>query len=331
MARIEDVATLAGTSVGTVSRVVNGNSRVRPDLRARVEAAIETLGYRPNALAQSLRRRRSRTLGLVVPDITNPFFAELAKNAEAAAAAVGHSLILCNSHDSLVDERIYLQTLIDRQVDGVILVPIVDDKRVPLPKGIPIVVVDRYLPGADVVMIDHAIGERSAAEYLVGLGHRLIACISGPRAFIGAKLRHRGYAVVVEPLLSEVRLNVDDYSRFGSFDYQGGLQAARELLRLQPRPTAILTSSDQQAVGVLRACADLDLAVPKDVSVVGFDDTPLARIRYAPADHRRPAYRCSRPACRGAAAQTSRSRGASLSTDHLVHRAGRAGVIRSTR
>ena len=275
MARIVDVAERAGVSVGTVSRVINSNPRVTPALRARVEAAIAALDYRPNALARSLRRQRTHTLGLVIPDITSPYFAELARWIEAAAARAGYCLILGNSAGSQREEQLYIETLVDRRVDGLILVPSHARRTLPC-FGMPVVVVDRELPDADVIVSDNEGGAREVTEYLVGLGHEVIACIGGPRDLPVALQRHAGYVSGAAATLARRGLTPGAYTRWGSYDYQSGYDLARVLLALAPRPTAIVASSDQQAVGALRACADLGLAVPGDVSVTGFDDIPLA-------------------------------------------------------
>lgn len=278
LASIRDVAERAGVSVGTVSRVINGNSAVRPVLRSRVETAIRELGYRPNALAQSLRRQRSHTLGLVIPDITNPFFGELAMHIESAAAKSGYSLILCNSMNAREEEEVYVQTLADRRVDGLILVASAGTRTLPRPRRIPIVLADRELAGADLVASDHRGGAMLAVEHLTGLGHEVIACVAGPQDLSPAVQRYEGYAAVVTARFGAVGLDLADYVAFGSFDYQTGFEGAMALLRRRPRPTAIFASSDQQAIGALRACADLGLKVPGDISIVGFDDIPLAQL-----------------------------------------------------
>lgn len=276
MVQIRDVAHRADVSVGTVSRVLNGSAPVRAELRQRVEEAIEELGYRPNRLAQSLRRQRSDTWGLVIPDVTNPFFGELALHVETAAARHGHSVILGNSANSQEVELKYVETLAERQVDGLILVPSQETVALEAANDVPIVIVDREIEGYDLVASNHKAGARAATEYLADLGHEIIACIAGPRNLSVAKQRLQGYREVVEPVFSARGIDIDDFVSSGSFDYASGIHAATELLRRKPRPTAIFASSDQQAIGALRACADSRLSVPEDVSVFGFDDIDLA-------------------------------------------------------
>lgn len=276
-ARLIDVAKRAGVSVGTVSRVINGVPEVTPALRARVHAAIDELGYRPNALARSFRRQRSSTLALVIPDVTAPFFAELAKHLEAAALQLDYTLLLGNAMYSVDVERVYLNTLADRRVDGLIIVPSTAVNPVSSREQARVVVVDRELAGMDLVSSDHRGGAVAAVEYLIGLGHTLIACIAGAQDLPPLRERYLGYVDTVAPVLAGAGVELESFVRIGPWDYQFGYVAARSLLKeCSPRPTAIFCSSDQQAIGVLRACADLGLDVPRDLSVIGYDDIPLA-------------------------------------------------------
>ena len=275
--RLIDVAKRAGVSVGTVSRVINRVPEVTPELRTRVEAAIDQLGYRPNALARSFRRQRSSTLGLVIPDVTAPFFAELAKHIEAAALKLNYTLLLGNAMYSPELERVYLNTLADRRVDGLIIVPSTSVNPVSSREQAKVVVVDRELSGMDIVSSDHRGGAVAAVEYLLELGHTLIACIAGAQDLPPLRERYHGYFDTVAPVFAEHGVEVQSFVRIGPWDYQFGYEAAQSLLgESSPRPTAIFCSSDQQAIGVLRACADLGLNVPRDLSIIGYDDIPLA-------------------------------------------------------
>ena len=277
--RLIDVAKRADVSVGTVSRVINRVPEVTPELRALVEAAIEELGYRPNHLARSFRRQRSSTFGLVIPDVTAPFFAELAKHIEAAALQLDYTLLLGNAMYSPDVERVYLNMLADRRVDGLILAPCSSVNPVAARERARVVVVDRELPGMDLVSSNHRGGAVSAVEYLLELGHVVLACIAGPQDLPPLRERYQGYLDTVTPLLSKRGLDVESFVRTGPFDYQFGYEAAQSLLTAtSPRPTAIFCSSDQQAIGVLRACGDLGLSVPGDLSVTGYDDIPLASL-----------------------------------------------------
>jgi LacI family transcriptional regulator len=276
---LKDVAKHAGVSAGTVSRVLNDNPQVSPEMRARVEAAIADLGYRPNALARSFRRQRNHTLSLVVPDITEPFFAELAQHVGAEALKNGYSLVLGNSAHSQETERTFVQALNERRVDGLLLVPTSAADPVPNSARPRVLVIDRELPGLDVVASDHLGGVNVAIEYLFELGHRLIGYIAGPQDLPPLRQRYAGYASRVREILSQLGLKPDRYVRTGPYVYEFGYEAAVSLLQeTTPRPTALMASSDQQAIGALRACADLGVDVPGDVSIVGFDDIPLASL-----------------------------------------------------
>lgn len=274
---MRDVATRAGVSIGTVSRVVNGSPNVDPTLEQRVRDAIAELSYRPNAVARTLRRRRSHTLGLVIPDITNPYFAELAGAIESAALEAGHRLILGNSMDSAATEAIHLEALLDHQVDGLILAPAVVTQRLPIDVTVPFVLVDRSLDGgpADLVTSDNQAGGKAAAEHLLHLGHQAIAIITGPSHLAIAQDRLKGFLSA----LDAGGVTVPDKLMYrGSFDYASGEAAVEAFIDSGLRPTAIMASSDQQAIGALRACMDARIGVPTDVSIIGFDDIPLASL-----------------------------------------------------
>jgi len=261
--------------LGTVSRVINGHSNVNAELRSRVEQSIIALGYRPNFVARSLRRRKSQSIGVVIPDITNPFFAELVKGLESEARRRQYTIILGNSEEQVGAERLYLEIFIDRMVDGLILVPTVETRKVDIRLKVPLVLVDRALPGHSVVGSDHRLGARDAVAYLIGLGHRRIACIAGPEGLPVATQRYEGYRLALEShRLPRRRALV----QVAAFDYDSGYSATLKLLERKNKPTAIFASSDQQAIGAIRAVSDLGLRVPQDVSVFGFDDIPLASL-----------------------------------------------------
>ena len=278
MVSIREVARRAGVSVGTVSRVMNRNPTVQPATRERVEAAIQELDYVPNAIAASLRSRRTHTLGLIVPDVTNPYFAELVRHIERAAAAAGNSLLLGNSDNDPLQERLYIRTLSTRRVDGLIIAPTDASALHAETTRVPIVLIDRPVAGHAVVASNHREGAREAAEYLAQLGHRLIACIAGPADIAVARDRHAGWLDVAADLLASAGIDPVSYARFGAFDFLSGEEMARSLLALDPRPTAIVTGSDQQAVGAMRVAADMKIPVPQALSIVGFDDIPLAAV-----------------------------------------------------
>jgi LacI family transcriptional regulator len=273
---IKEVARLAGVSLGTVSRVINGHPTVAPDIRKRVQAAIDKLGFRPNRVARSLRSQQSHTFGLVIPDVTNPFFAELVKSLDQSASEAGYNIILGNAEESPAVEKRYIQMLADRQVDGLLVVPSVGTRTLKVDRDVKIVLIDRALPNHHVVLSDHRGGAKQAVAHLIGLGHSRIACIAGPQNLTVAVERWAGYRETMLQFGASAALLKSSWTEFASFDYSSAYDAARRLLARRPRPTALFASSDQQAIGALRAAADLGLSVPQDLSVVGFDDIPLS-------------------------------------------------------
>lgn len=272
---IKEVAAHAGVSLGTVSRVINGHSNVNPELRARVERSIVVLGYRPNYLARSLRSRRSKSFGVVIPDVTNPFFGELVKGLEREASKAGYTVILGNSEERPEAERVYLEMLVDRMVDGLILVPTTETRKIDVRTKVPLILVDRSLAGHSFVGSDHRDGAAKAVDHLVGLGHRVIACIAGPKGVPVATERYQGYQRALK--LHNIAAD-PDVVEFATFDYDSGYRATSALLDRRPDVSAIFASSDQQAIGAIRAITDRGLRVPDNVSVFGFDDIPLAAL-----------------------------------------------------
>jgi LacI family transcriptional regulator len=274
---IHDVAKKAGVSVGTVSRVVNGHPSVTPIKQQLVNEAIAALNYRPDAFAQSLRRGTNRTIGVIIPDLRNPFFADLIQHIERRSRALGYSVLFVSSDEDATTEASLIDTLAQRRVDGIILAPSNEASKLLKPPQLPIVIVDRAIAGQACVAADHRAGSRLAAEYLVSIGHRRIACISGPLESVVARARLSGFMDVMAPYFEADGLPIADYVAHGAFDYDGGRKAAEQLLgNLNPAPTAIFACCDQQAIGVLRVAADHGLAVPRDLSVVGFDGIMLS-------------------------------------------------------
>ncbi len=278
MSTIREVAARAGVSPTTVSHVVNNTRYVSAELRARVLAAMDELGYRPNALARSLRRGETHTLGLILPDSANPFFAEIGRSIEASAFSLGYNVILCNTEGDLSKESLYVDVLLEKQVDGMIFVAAGDRSdalQVVLQQELPIVVVDRDLAGVqlDTVLNDNHQGGYLATRHLINLGHQRIGCISGPSHLTPSAQRVTGY----KQALSEAGLTIDaSLILRGDFHPQSGREAALELLAYPNRPSAILACNDLMAMGVLRAAAECGLEVPRHLAVVGYDDIELA-------------------------------------------------------
>lgn len=275
---MRDVAEQAGVSVTTVSHVINETRPVSDELRVRVVSAMEQLRYKPNRLARSLRQGRTYTIGMIVPDSTNPFFAEIARGIEDTTFGYRYSLILCNSDGDLEKELFYINHLAEKQVDGILFIAAgvsTDHIGMLLRRQIPVVVVDRNLSdvAVDAVLTDNRGGGYLATKYLVELGHRRIACITGPSDVTPSAERVAGY----RQALQEAGIPADEELVIrGNFDYESGYAAAETLLSLSPRPTAIFACNDLMAVGVLSAANRHGLRIPDDLSVIGFDDVRLA-------------------------------------------------------
>lgn len=278
MATIREVAERAGVSVTTVSHVLNGTRFVAEETELRVREAMQALNYRPNSLARSLRRGETRTLGLILPDSSNPFFAEFARQLEDAAFQQDYSLILCNSNGELEKERRYTEVLFNKQVDGIIFMAAGDDPyslQDLAAQAFPIVVVDRIVDHIDVdaVITDNQLSGRLAAEHLTALGHRQIGIIRGPSNVTPSAQRVTGFARA----LAEAGLTLpEELQAVGDFHSEAGYIAARKLLSLPKPPTAIFACNDLMAIGALRAIHEAGLAVPDDISLVGHDDIELA-------------------------------------------------------
>jgi LacI family transcriptional regulator len=269
-----DVARLAGTSTAVVSYVLNGGPRpVAVATRARVQSAIDELGYRPDRIARALAARRSEALGLVVSDITNPFMSDVSRAIEAAASERGYTVLLANSAIDADRERRHLQHLLDRRVDGLLMIPVGLDEATIAEvnhSGVPVSLLDRPVPGlnATTILVDNAGGASDITAHLVGHGHRRVACITGRPALHPAAERERGWAnAVADAGLSPSRCPVIRTFVNRGAGYAAGL---RLLSRVRP-PSAVFVASDEQAFGVLRAAADLGRRVPDDLAVASFD------------------------------------------------------------
>ena len=281
MATIKDVAALAGISYTTVSHVVNKTRPVSEEVRVKVEAAIKTLDYVPSAVARSLKAKTTATIGLLVPNSLNPYFAELARGIEDYCERNGYCVILCNSDDNPDKQRSYLRVLLEKRIDGLIVASAGGDAG--LAQGLagvrtPMVIVDRGLEGvdADLVRIDHEYGAWLATRHLLELGHRDIATIGGPANTSVAQMRLAGYCRA----LQEAGVTVPRERMLESdFTSTGGYDAAAILLAKNP-PSAIFAGNDMIGIGVLRAAAERNIRVPTELSVIGFDDIQISRYVY---------------------------------------------------
>ena len=278
-----DVAKRAGVSTAVVSYVLNNGPRsVATATKEKVLRAIEELGYSPNAVARALKVRRTNTLGLIVPDIGNPYFAELSKAIEDSAFARGYSLVVGNSSNEPDRERMQIDTFRARQVDGLLLVRTMrhSERVVSRLDGLPTVVLDRIVPGEKLssVIVDNFGGAYAAVKHLIDHGHRAIACIGGPTGAPLADERVRGWMTA----MAEEGLPTKDLSVRGAYSRRGGYELALALLERKERPSAVFASSDLQGVGVLRACYEKGVRVPDDLAVFAFDGTSEAAFTAPP-------------------------------------------------
>ncbi len=278
------VAEHASVSVTTVSHVINETRPVSDELRQRVLAAMDELGYQSNLLARSLRQGKTHTIGMIIPDNANPFFAEMARGVEDTSFEQGYSVILCNSDGNLDKELLYADVLAEKRVDGILFVAAgLSTKRILdlQARRMPLVVVDRDLPGAavDSVLTDNAQGGWLATHHLVELGHHRIGCITGPSDITPSAERITGY----RQALDENGIPVDKALIVrGDFQYDSGYQAASQLLQMDDPPTAIFACNDLMAIGVMSAALKLGLHIPADLSVIGFDGVRLASFANPP-------------------------------------------------
>lgn len=273
MHTMKDVARLAGVSVATVSAVINGTAIVSVKRTQRVREAMEALDYHPDQVARSLRTGRSRVVGMIVPDITNPFYPEVILGVEDAARQAGYSVILCNSNEDPLQEKRHLNELFARRVDGVLIAcsdaPDAYDRL--LRRRFPLVFFDRIPQGlkGEAVSTDNVAAGYIAARHLLKLGHKKIALISGSQFLSTHVARREGFLKAMH----EARLPIrSEYLRAGGLRAEGGYEAAIGLLRLPDPPTAIFSTNNRNLLGLVRAIAELNVSCPDQISVVGFDD-----------------------------------------------------------
>ncbi len=284
MTTIQDVAARAGVSVATVSRWLSGQQVRSAD---DVSRAVEDLGYRPNMSARSLKTGRRGAVGVIVPDIANPFFAAVVKGLERAIPDGSIRMLLANSEESAELEAELLADLLDR-VDAFVLAPVNELDSAPLElgrQGVPLVLLDREVDGDDpshphdVVLVDNAAGAASAARHLLDLGHRRIAMINGPASTTPGRERRAGFLAV----LAEAGLTPQpEYDLVGDFREGSGDRLTRQLMTLTEPPTALFTANNEMTVGSLRALQDLAVDVPGRLSLVGFDDLVLGSLLSPP-------------------------------------------------
>lgn len=278
---IRDVASRASVSVSTASRALTQHPDVSLETREKVLQASKELGYRPSLLARSLISGKTQTIGLLVCDITNPFYPELAKAVEESAGAVGYTTILCNTEDKPAKTQKYLERLMSQGVDGIIHASVCQDEHhleMATSAGVPVVIANRRpcsLENVDVVVADNLKGAESAVTHLLSLGHKSIAFLGGPTDISLCEDRYLGYRAALENWNVPYNPNLVSH---GPFTFASGSHRALEVIRQTPRPTAIFTVNDIVALGAIDALLKIGLKIPRDMAVVGFDDIELARI-----------------------------------------------------
>lgn len=270
MVTIKSVASLAGVSTATVSRVLNGNTTVARELADRVFAAVNESGYRPNAVARSLRTQTSNLLALLIPDISNPFYTAVARGVEDVAQKAGYSVFLCNTDDVAEKEAMYLSDALRVHVAGVVISP--QETRADLSgleqARVPFVLIDRTLRGGqnDAVLVRSFEGARDATRHLIEEGWRRPAIVTGPRSATTARARLRGYRAAVKEAGLEDVVEYTDYRR------EGGQDAMARLLDSTNPPDAVLVANAPMALGVLTELSDRGVRVGTEIGVVTFDD-----------------------------------------------------------
>jgi LacI family transcriptional regulator len=279
-ATIKDVAAHAAVSVATVSAVMNGNKYVSPELAQRVRESIAALGYQRNSFARGLKTQVSHSIGLIIPDITNPFYTNIARGVEDVAHAHNYSLILGNTDEDPEKEKKYLQLLESKQADGLIIA--ITDRSHEYLQALPtqnlaLVGIDRALSGwgIDAVMVDNHVGARTAIEHFIALGHRRIGLVTGARGITPTEERLSGYTEALEKhgITVDPHLIATAQARVG-----GGERAAMQLLTLEDRPTALFIMDGTMAIGALQAMAKLGLRCPEDIALACFDDFTWASV-----------------------------------------------------
>jgi LacI family transcriptional regulator len=276
---IYDVAREAGVSMATVSRVVNNNPNVKPQTRKKVFEAIERLGYRPNAVARGLASKKTTTVGVVIPDISNSIFAEVARGIEDIANMYHYNIILCNADKKKEKEIRVINTLLEKQVDGLLFMGgIVTEDHIQAfrTSSVPVVLCGtkdeaQTMPSVD---IDHEQAAFDAVNVLIANGHKDIAMISGTlQDPANGYARYQGYKKALETAGIPIR---EEYVRVGNYRYESGSEATKYFLELSSRPTAIFSATDEMAIGAIHAIQDFGLSVPDDIAVISVDNIRMA-------------------------------------------------------
>ena len=320
MANMKEIAKIAGVSLGTVSHVLNGSVTVREPLRKRVMDAVDALDYQPSQLARGLRRDKTNMIGMIIPDLTNPFFPAVVRGAEDFAFEHGYRLVLCNTDNDHAKEIVHLNELRTYLPSGLIVIPsnfsdLTAQAESYRKAGTAVVCVDR-LPkdwNGDSVTANNEQGAYEATNYLLSQGHTRLAIITGPRYLTNAQDRLRGF----KRALLERKLSIDpEYVQETSFDQHGGYSKTVLLLRMIPAPTVILAGNDMIAFGALLAFRESGVRCPDDISLMGFDNLDFAEMTSPPLSSvSQPGYQMG---MRAAQILVDRVRGDHGSAKHVV-------------
>jgi len=275
---IRDVAKNVGVSPSTVSRVIRGESNVHPETRKKVLRAVKKMGYSLDGNARAMIKKQTKTIGVSVSDISNPFYPPLIRGIENTINKFGYSMILCNTDEDSSKEEKYLQVLLEKRIDGLIISP--TTPQIPFLKvfearNVPIVCIDRSLENieADMVSVDNIHGAFIATEHLIKLGHKRIAIITGIRGITTTDERLKGYLNTLD------QYGIDKNESLiieGNSTIEGGVKATERLFKLKSPPSAIFSSNNLMTIGVFIALKKLGKSIPKDVAVIGFDDLDWA-------------------------------------------------------
>ena len=272
---LKEVAAHAGVSAMTISRVINGRHGVSLETQLRVEGAIAALNYVPNRIARGLTTQRTRTIGLIVPDVVNPFFGPVVRGAENAARRAGYRVLLCNSESDLRLEQEYVRDLMSHRVEGLLIAPVSNNSShtlFSLQRGeFPLVLLDRTLPelNCDSVVCDGALGARRLVEHLINVGHRNIAHLTDADETSTGRERLSGY----EQALASAGIPFREELVFRTtVDQIGGYRATQQVLALDPRPTVIFAVNNMTVVGAMQALRESNFLVPREMGLVCFDD-----------------------------------------------------------
>lgn len=282
-ATIRDVANASGLALSTVSNALTNRRYVSDVTRLKVLKAATDVGYRASKIARSLRTHRTYSIGILVGDIANPFFPELVRGVEDVASTEGYNLILCNTDYREDKQRTYIEILRDQQVDGIVIASQIqksDDILSMVEEGLPLVMINQRYPGTvtDYVGVDNISGMKETCEYLWGLGHRRIGFIQGRKGSTAAQDRYDGFVKAMESLAGG---HDEKLVQPGDWSYTSGAKAARRMLAMVKRPTAIIGGNDLMALGAIEAIQEFGLRIPQDVSIIGIDDIFVSAMPWA--------------------------------------------------